>query len=337
LPILRKLHNLPLLFANKVRAYYKIPMRYIFLLFAAFFAFAAITPAFAESEGVAVVVNDEAISKSDVNDRLKLIVTSSGLPNNGEVRAKLTPQVIGSLIDEQLMMQEARRLELTVSPEEVANGFAIIAKQNNAEPEAFRAMLQNGGINLRTMERQIEAQLGWSKVIQAEMRPKVNVTDNDVDDAFERMNIANGTAEFLLAEISLPVEDPARETDVKQLADRIYAQIGGVPERFFKMAQQFSGAAGAAQGGDVGWIQEGQLDGEAATTIRQLGKGDISRPVRSLTGYHIYYLRDLRQAGGANIPSREEVLNRIGVERLERMQRRHLMDLRSAAFIESRV
>lgn len=312
-------------------------MRYIFTFLAALLLFVSVQPAFAETETVAVVVNDEAISKSDVNDRLKLIMMSSGLPNNNDVRAKLTPQVIGSLIDEQLMLQEAKRLDLTVSPEEVANGFAIIAQQNKAAPEAFRAMLQKGGINLRTMERQIEAQLSWSKVIQAEMRPKVTVSDNDVDDAFERMNIANGTVEYLLAEISLPVEDPARESDTKQLADRIVAQINGDPQRFFKMAQQFSGAAGAAQGGDVGWIQEPQLDSEVVATVRQLGKGDISRPVRSTTGYHIYYLRDLRQAGGANIPSREEVLNRIGTERLERMQRRHLMDLRAAAFIESRV
>lgn len=293
--------------------------------------------AYAAREGIAVVVNEDAISHSDLEDRLRLIMASSGLPNNNEVRAKLVPQVISGLVDEQLMMQEAKRLKIKVAPEEVAEGFAAIARQNNMEPEAFRMMLQKAGINLRTMERQIESQVAWSKVIQVEMRPKVNVTDSDVDAMMERLSANQGETEYLLAEISLPVDDPAREEDTRQLAQRIHSEVGGDMQKFFRMAQQFSGAAGAAQGGDIGWIEASQLEPEAQEELKQLPKGAISRPLRTIGGYQIYLLRDIRQAGGETMPSREQVVNKIGVERLERMQRRHLMDLKAAAFIESRV
>ena len=73
----------------------------------------------ARSEGIAVIVNDDAITVSDVNDRMRLIVSSSGLPNTSDIRNKLMPQIIGSLVEEQIRLQEARRLNLDITPQEI--------------------------------------------------------------------------------------------------------------------------------------------------------------------------------------------------------------------------
>lgn len=313
-------------------------MNKFFVFFVFLAAFCLASPGLeARTESIAVVVNEDVITQSDVSDRLKLIASSAGLPATKEVRDKLLPQVVSGLVDEQLMLQEAERLGIDVTPEEIAEGFAVIARQNNMEPEAFRTMLRRGGIDLATMERQIKAQMAWSRVIQMEMRPKVNISDNDIEAELARFGGKAGEREYLLAEISLPVESPDQEENVKLLATRLHQQIGGVEEKFFQTAQQFSGAAGAAQGGDLGWVQESQMTKDMAAAVKALQKGQVSLPVRSLTGYHLYYLRDLRQGGTENAPSREQIINKLGVERLERMQRRHLMDLKAAAFIESRV
>jgi peptidyl-prolyl cis-trans isomerase SurA len=51
-------------------------------------------------DGIAAVVNNQAITRADVNDRMKLIMISSGLPNTPEMIAKVGPQVINALIEE---------------------------------------------------------------------------------------------------------------------------------------------------------------------------------------------------------------------------------------------
>ena len=112
--------------------------------------FTSSTPAFARSESIAVVVNDGAISSSDLNDRMTLIIRSSGLQDTQEIRDRVGPQVLSGLIEEELKLQEAARLEVDVSQEEIDQGFATIAKQNNFEADQFRQIMARSGINVNT-------------------------------------------------------------------------------------------------------------------------------------------------------------------------------------------
>lgn len=312
-------------------------MRFYFLMSFAALLMTGLFAVQAYSEGIAIVVNDDAISISDLNDRLKLVIASSGLPDTKDTKSKLIPQVSASLIDEQIKIQEARRLEINVSQEEVQQGFATIAKQNNVEPEKFRSMLRQSGINVTTMEHQIESQIGWSKVIQQQLRPQVIISEKDVDDVIERLQKDKGKNEYLLAEISLPVEDPKEESNTRQLASRLSDQIKSGKAPFFRVAQQFSKTAGAAQGGNLGWVQQGQLPEKLDEALLLLQPGEVSAPIRSLLGYHVLFLREKRAISDETIPSREQVYSDIGIKRLERLQKRHIINLKSQAFIENRV
>ena len=112
-------------------------------------------------------------------------------------------------------------------------------------------------------------------------------------------------------------------------------QDGKVP--FFRVAQQFSKSAGAAKGGDLGWIQQGQLDQDLENAITGLDVNGISAPVKGMSGYHIFLLRDKREIIEETMPSVEGMTSTIGTQRLERLQRRHLQDLKAQAFIDTRV
>lgn len=313
-------------------------MRHIlFLLASALFLLGSHTPVYAQSETIAAVVNEDAISKSDVDDRMLMIIRSSGLGDSPEIREKLKPQILTALIEEQLKIQEAERLEIKVTPEEVEKGFTEIANQNKIPLDQFKQMIVKAGINPATMQRQIKSQIGWSKVIQAKMRPQVTISDNDIDEVIARLQSAQGTTEYLLAEIALPVDSPEQEGEVRGLADKLSRDIRSGSAPFMKVAQQFSQAAGAQEGGDLGWVQAAQLPLDIADALQGSTKGDITPPIRSLTGYHILYVRDVRTLTADSIPPREKIMETLGVERLDRMQRRYLMDLKTGAFIETRV
>lgn len=285
---------------------------------------------------IAAEVNGDVISVSDVSKRLSLIIASSGLPPTPEIRNKLAPQIIHALIEEHLMLQEAARLKKEVSEEEIDGGFAAIAQQNGKSSEAFRSMLKSAGLDVGTMRDQIKAQIAWTKVVQSNIRPGVKISERDVDAYLERLQRASGSSEFLVSEIFIPVAEDKHEKDAQQLALRLTEEVRSGKAPFFKLAQQFSEAAGSVNGGDLGWVAEEQMEPKMLGALKILDKNKVSDPVRSATGYHIYLLRDKRSVSEETLPSRDQVFNVLGMQRLDKAQRRRLMDLRAASFIEIR-
>ncbi len=83
------------------------------------------------SDSIAAVVNEDVITYIDLYDRMNLVITSSRMPNTKEFKQRLLPQVLTGLITETIQMQEAERLGLETSAEEIDAGFAELAGQNN--------------------------------------------------------------------------------------------------------------------------------------------------------------------------------------------------------------
>jgi peptidyl-prolyl cis-trans isomerase SurA len=263
--------------------------------FAAFAALLALTaPGSARAadpvEKIVAVVNDEAISEDDMNGRIKLALLAGNYPDQPDVRAKLEPQVLRALIDDQLRIQEAKRLKLTVDKEEVDNEIKQAAEGNHQTVPQLKEMLAKQGVPFETFERQIMAQISWRKVVQKEIRRRIEVTDPEIDSAYAKTMNAVGKPQYLLAEIFLSIDSPSDEGRVKTFADNLETQLasGG---NFAKLAQQFSQAAGAAQGGDLGAVSEGELPDELDQAIRKMNVGQISPPIRTQAGYHILLLR----------------------------------------------
>ena len=241
-------------------------------------------------EKIVAVVNDEAISEDDLKGRLKLAILAGNYPDSPQLREKLEPQVLRSLIDDQLRIQEAKRLKLTVDKEEVDNEIKLTAEQNHQTLEQLKASLAKEGVPFSTFEKEITAQTAWRKVIQKEIRRRIEVTDAEIDSAYSRMMSSIHKPQYLVAEIFLPVDSPSDDARVSSFAGQLEDQLHHGAS-FAKLAQQFSQAAGAAQGGDLGQVQEGELPEELDQELAKMQAGQISAPVRTQAGYHILLLR----------------------------------------------
>ena len=93
-------------------------IKYIFLIFFLFGAFSA-TLKSQDIQAIAVIVNDEVISRYDVNQRVRLILVTSGIPSTEENIKRIEEQAIKALIDEKIQIQEAIKLEVPDSPNEI--------------------------------------------------------------------------------------------------------------------------------------------------------------------------------------------------------------------------
>ncbi len=250
--------------------------------------------------GIAAVVNEDIITVFDVQSRLGMFMATSGLENTPDLQRRVLPQVIQSLIEERLKLQEAKRLKITTTEPEVRNAVEMIEGQNNMQPGSFRKMFTERGVDMGTLYAQIEADVAWVKVVRQELRRNVLVAPEEVKNVMERLKANQGRPEHLLSEIFLPVNATSSEGDVRQLADRLVQQArSGTP--FPAIAQQFSQSPTAAVGGDLGWVMQGELETELDRAVGGMEPNEISDPIRSTTGYHILSLRG-RRASGAPDP-----------------------------------
>jgi peptidyl-prolyl cis-trans isomerase SurA len=244
------------------------------------------------SSGIAAVVNDNVITTTDLDQRMRLAILSSGLPDNAEVRDHLLPQILRSLIDEQLQVQEAHRLDLAVTNAEIDDALGRISADNHIQGDMKQFIVAHGGSS-EALVQQVRDGLLWNKVIQREVRPKVEVGDDEIDAVIDRIRSNAGKEEFLVSEIYLAVDNSKDEDQVRQTAAHLVDQIKRGAS-FAAVARQFSQNADASQGGDIGWIEEGQLAPELNKALAAAPIGAVSDPIRTANGFHILGVRDKR-------------------------------------------
>src|SRR5690348_12192967 len=108
-------------------------------------------PAAAQVTRIAAVVNDEVISVRDLAARLHLVIVSANIPDTPENEQKLSHQVLRNLIDEKLEMQEAKRLNVTVSESEINAALARLERQNKMPKGGLDRFLDSHGIDRSTL------------------------------------------------------------------------------------------------------------------------------------------------------------------------------------------
>jgi peptidyl-prolyl cis-trans isomerase SurA len=242
---------------------------------------------------IAAVVNDDIISVYDIEARTDLLVASSGMPNTPEMRGRIRDQVLRALIDETLKLQEAERLELDVTEDELARAVRQVEQQNRIPPGGFEDFIRATGVDRETTMRQIRAEIAWIKSIRVLFDDEVNITEEQVDIVMNRLQAARGKPEHLVNEIYLPVDNPADEGRVRENAQRLLAELRDGAS-FAPLARQFSQSPSAAKGGQLGWVRQGELETTLEQTLLGMREGSISEPIRTVGGFHILQMLDRR-------------------------------------------
>jgi hypothetical protein len=122
-----------------------------------------------------------------------------------------------------------------------------------------------------------------------------------------------GTGERIrLRQLVLPDQESARAT-------RDRARSG---EDFASLSRALSRAPNAADGGTLGWVERGQLPPEFEAAVFGLAPGEVSEPVPSNAGWHVFQVVERRAPGtGADASVRDRVRAQLAAETAESAQR----------------
>jgi len=242
---------------------------------------------------IIAVVNEDAVSLFDLRERIKMVIFSSNMQDSPKMRERLEPQVLRALIDEKLQKQAAKRYNIKVDRKEVDKALRMIEKQNGLPPGGLKIRLEEAGVRMSTLVDQIETTIAWSKLVNRRMTRNIVIGDNQIDEALARIKANLNKPSHLVSQIFLAFDGPDNAAKTLADANQLVTQIRN-GAAFTSLARQFSQDAAARTGGDLGWVQQGELDQELDRALIDMRPGQISEPIRTSSGYHILLLRKRR-------------------------------------------
>lgn len=344
----------------------------------------------AESGGsIVALVNDEPISKHDVEMRVKLALASSKdvkeqlqkklseeqtqvmwrellmkhRPKSKEEAQQLQLQlvkrlqgdilaaktksmrteVLKELIDERIQLQQAAKLGVALSDEELDDQLQTIAERNK-DPETGKALsrdqfgktLEKMGIPLSEFRNRMKAKGSWVRVVRRKFQYQVNIGDQDVDRliAAEDDKSVKLQTVYTVERVNLPVDISASESRKAQVFARAEALRQSVSDcgKLKEAVEKMDGATIKS----LGAKSESTFPHTIRAYLSQMSDGQITPPTLTSSGVELYAVCDRKQKRVADLSKRDEVKEKLRAQEFEILARRYLQDLRQEASIEYR-
>jgi peptidyl-prolyl cis-trans isomerase SurA len=307
-------------------------------------------------EQVLVKVNGEIFTKSDLEQRQIAAlrarnrgVTENDLKNDAELKkalAEITPQIVVQAVDELLMLQRAKEMNLKLTDERFSEVIGRIRKENKLEDDAaFQAALKQEGLSIDELRQQIERDMLINQVTQQDVMQKIAITEDETKKYYEEHKAEFTTpANVTLREILVNVPDRGtngqagvnvgldEEAKTKAEAIRDRALKG---EDFAKIASAESDAPSKANGGLIGPINKTELSPGVQKILDGLKVGGVSEPVRIAKGWQLIKLE--ASTPTVTLPfeqAREQVTNKVFLSKRGAEMEKYVKRMREQAIIE---
>ena len=265
---------------------------------------------------IAAVVNDEAITQSEVETYLRPLYQELEKQYQGEELTRQLNEVrlklLNQMIEDRLVYQSAKAQGIIIDDSEIDEMVEESKGRFPTESE-FENFLAQQGSNLNALREQFRRQIAIRKLQDMEIRSRVVVSPQEIEDYY-----ANRRSEFAEEEgikvRSITVRK-SEEAVAKGIVDEAArAKIDSVRkqvldgEDFQKLAKQFSEDANAGEQGSMGWMKRGSLLPSIEEVLFSLPAGGISEVLETERGYHVFKVEEKR---ANRVPPFEEVRDKI--------------------------
>jgi peptidyl-prolyl cis-trans isomerase SurA len=251
-------------------------------------------------DSIAVVVNDEVITRNEVAKRVEAVVARMRAANAQiPERADLERQVVESMIVERAQIQLAKEMGVRIDDAMLDRAIGGIAEQQKMTVQDLRNALEKEGTTFAAFREEIRSEMMLQRLRQHEVDNKIQVSDAEVDTFLAaRKAAAADEVEMNLAQILVRIPENASPEQIaarRARAEDIVRQLrtGG---DFAKIAATYSDSSDALKGGEIGWRSAQRLPEVFAKALGALQPGQVTPVIRSATGFHILKLVDKRSA-----------------------------------------
>ncbi|MEN8169832.1 MAG: peptidylprolyl isomerase SurA [Pseudomonadota bacterium] len=259
---------------------------------------APVQAAVEEIDGIAAVVDDDVITHNELNSRLQSLTKQLRQKGTQLPPTKvLQRQLLERMVIEQLQLAQARQLDIKVDDEELNKVIDRIAAQNKLTLLQFRKALQDEGLSFANFREDIRSEVIISRLRNSQVTKRIDVSPQEIDNLLEsqkRNKSKNEEYHLQHILISLPTDaSPEQIAATQDKVTQLLSELRGGAD-FTNLAISHSAGPQALEGGDIGWRRQAQLPATFARAIKGINAGDISKPIRSSSGFHLLKLLETR-------------------------------------------
>ena len=270
---------------------------------------APVPAAMPQQLSIVAVVNDDVISSLDLQARMALILGTTGRPDTPETRERMQKQVLQSLVDEQLKLQEAKRYNIIIGREDIEGAIARIETAQRKPAGSMEGFIKTRGLSVDSFHNQVKSEVAWTKLLARKARGEVKLTDDEIYRAQQRMARGKKMKELQIASIILPMMKGMDELEVIGIARDIRSQLQNGADAKTLIAQYR--ARLPLEFGPMTWVPRDAINPDIAQALENVSIGQISEPVKTPSGYQIIRLLDERTVSSAPQTNAEVALKQI--------------------------
>ena len=251
-------------------------------------------------DGVAAIVNEGVVLKSQLRDETALILQRAQQDNIPlPPPAVLQEQVLERLILQEIQLQRASQIGLNVSDQMLNDAIARMAGEAGISFEQMPEALARDGVDYAEFRSDLRDQITLEQLRRILVSQNINVTVREIDQCIADLedNVVVNSA-WNLSHILVPLPDNATAAEIEETRETVRSIHERITEGadFREMAIQYSAGQTALQGGALGWIEGEQVPSIFVEVLAPLEAGDVSEPFRSSSSFHIVRVNDLRSA-----------------------------------------
>lgn len=311
------------------------------------FAFLLLLPSVGQArvvERIVAVVGSDIILQSEVEERAApMMADVAAISNPGQRAARAAAvrrQILERMVDEQLLVQEAADLKVSVSSEEVDKSIEQIKKDYNLTDAQLREELHKQGMSLAVYRQNTKREILRYRIINIAVGSKVSVSDADVQGYYERhMQAANLQVRASHIFLAIPEGADAATAQEKEKQAQKLLQRAQSGEDFSRLARDYSeDTATRAEGGDLGWFGKDILPKPIEELVFSMKVDEIRGPVRADRGFHVIKLLGRRAQDPKPLSEvRDQIRGQLRQREMERQTKNFLTELRKKILVDIRM
>ena len=249
-------------------------------------------------DSVAAVVNDGIVLRGELEQQVRAI--SDRIQQQGQQLPPaniLRQQVLERLVLQEVQLQRADHLGIKISDEMLNSALTDVAGRNKMKFSDLPAALEQQGIDYRQYREEMRREMTLSMLRQRDVYQRIYVSPREIEQcAAKSKGTPSVNDEYELAHIlvSIPASATPEQIDERTSKAQGIYERASKGEDFAQLAISYSDGGTALEGGSLGWRKSGQLPSFVAERIPTMKPGEITEPLRTPSGLHIFKLLNVR-------------------------------------------
>ena len=248
---------------------------------------------------IVATVNGEPITSYEIEQRILMLKDATNIDINEKTEKRISDDALQMLIDDSLKQQVAIDASSNLKSAAIAKANELIDASFAEKGKTGAEVLREIGIDPMTVQAKFVSDLAWSDFLQRLYRDKFASIDDKIDTEIARLEKNASSPQVKLSEIVLT---PAPNRNLKQTLDLARQMVAAIRKgaNFNAIAQQYSGAGSAKQGGRVGWLVLDRHPLPIAETLKIISNGETADPIELDGAIYIFRKEGERKKGLAD-------------------------------------